>query len=219
MRNQPAISEEEQEILERKHVLVLGCGGLGGTVMEHLVRLGVGEITAVDGDRLEASNLNRQILSTVENLGAYKTEAARIRAYSINPDLRFHSVTEFFNRHNADTLLEGVDLVVDGLDNDGDRLLLEQFCERKNVPIVHGAVSGWLVQVGVVMPGSGMLTALYGNRKSGGDSSCLSVTVGFCAAVQCAEAVKLLCGRPCDLEGKLLTADLERMVLELLDFR
>lgn len=219
MRNQPAISEEEQGILERKHVLVLGCGGLGGTVMEHLVRLGVGKVTAVDGDRLEESNRNRQILSTAENLGTYKAEAARIRACSINPDLRFHSVTEFFNRHNADTLLEGVDLVVDGLDNDGDRLLLEQFCERKNVPIVHGAVSGWLVQVGVVMPGSGMLTALYGNRKSGGDSSCLSVTVGFCAAVQCAEAVKLLCGRPCDLEGKLLTADLERMVLELLDFR
>lgn len=212
-RNHPAISEAQQEKLKNSHVLVLGCGGLGGNIIENLVRLGAGHITAVDGDIFDESNLNRQILAIGETLGMNKALAAKKRARSIDPGIDFRAVEEFFTEANGHALLEGVDLVMDALDSIPARLLLEKLCAEKGVSIVHGAVQGWMAQVAVVRPGSGLLTRLY-EGKGGGDKSCLAFTPAFCAALQCAEAVKLLCGH--EAESSLLLADLRGMDFETL---
>lgn len=215
-RNIPAVSAEEQAVLARKKVLVVGCGGLGGYLIEYLARMGVGEITAADGDVFEPSNLNRQLLSTRDLLGTGKALAARERARAVNPAVAVRAVEAFLDEGNADELVRGRDLALDALDNVPARLVLEDACAREGVPIVHGAIRGWTAQVAVVPPGSGALRRLYGRAAAPAEKTSLPFTPAFCAAVQAAEAVKLLCGRPPALEGKLLLADLRRMDWDLL---
>lgn len=211
-RNFPAISPEEQSCLASKQVLILGCGGLGGFLCEYMARLGVGTITAADPDRFDKSNLNRQLLSSVESLGCGKAVTARQRAAAVNPDVKFNAVEAAFTAETAAQLLRGVDLVLDALDSAADRLLLEDACAAAGVPIVHGAVHGWMAQVAVVLPGSGMLHRLYGDAASAdGDKACLVFTPAWCAAAQSAEALKLLLGRESTLAGRLLIADLQSM--------
>lgn len=208
-RNIPAISEAEQKLLGEKRVMIVGCGGLGGYLIEYMARLGVGEITAVDGDVFEESNLNRQLVSSVPLLGKSKVQAARERASQIAPGLRFCAVEEYFDESNADRILDGQDIVLDGLDNVATRLLLESACAHHGLTLVHGAVQGWTAQIGVVPPGSGMLSRLY-TGKTTAAADCLAFTPALCAAIQTAEAVKLLCGRSSGLSGKLLTVDMEQ---------
>ena len=104
-RNVPAISAEEQAALAEKRVLIAGCGGLGGNLLEHLARLGVGHITAVDGDVFEASNLNRQLLSTPALLGYGKAAAARQRAGQVNPAVSVTAAAEFLTEERSGEVL------------------------------------------------------------------------------------------------------------------
>ena len=215
-RNIPSVSEAEQEALARKRVLVAGCGGLGGCLIEYLARMGVGEITAVDGDVFEPSNLNRQLLSQEALLGVPKARAARERVRAVNSAVTVRAVEVFLDEHNADGLVRGQDLVLDALDNAGARLVLEDACARQGVTIVHGAIQGWFAQAAVAPPGAGVLHRLYASPAAPVEKTSLPFTPAFCAAIQAAEAVKLLCGRPSALEGKLLLADLRRMDWDLL---
>ena len=215
-RNIPAISEKEQSLLASKKVLVVGCGGLGGYITEHLIRLGVGEITAVDGDVFADSNLNRQLYSTAENLGTSKVEAAADRAKAVNPDVKLIPVNAFFGTDNADELVSGKDLVIDALDNVKTRYILEAACARNGVTIVHGAILGWNLQLTVVRPGNTILHELYYSEeldldKSPENKMSLSPTVSTCASLEVAEALKLLLGRPSPLDGKLMLLDLLTM--------
>ena len=215
-RNFPAISAEEQEMLHRKHVLVLGCGGLGGYLIELLARLGVGRLTVVDGDGFEPSNLNRQLYSAPAVLGRSKAVTAAERVRAIAPNTVVEPVQAFFTEQNSDKLVQGTDLVMDALDNLPARLLLEDTCDRCHVPYVHGAILGWNLQVTTGLPGSGVLHELYGgiSQQTADDpanKTSLSMTPAVCAGLQVAEAVKLLTGQPPALSGKLLLLNLRTM--------
>ncbi len=217
-RNIPSISEAQQDTLRNSHVLVLGCGGLGGYIIENLARLGVGEISAADGDSFEESNLNRQTLCTWESLGWNKAHAARARAAAINPLLMFHPIEDNFSRENAAELLKNVDLVICALDSVEARLLLEDCCSEAGLTIVHGAVRGWSAQVCCAAPGAGTLRRLYGDRHGDGQvRTCLAPTCSLCAAVQCSEAVKLLCGIEADTVGRLFMAELDTLDFNFVD--
>ena len=219
IRQTELLGQEGQAELAGKSVLILGCGGLGGYLIEHMLRIGIGSITAVDGDRFEGNNLNRQLLSTVPLLGKGKAEAASARAAQVNPAVSFTAVDSFFTEENADALVAGKDLVLDGLDNIPSRLLAEDVCARHGIPLVHGAIWGEYVQVAVVPPGSGMLHILYGsvlNRKP--SKASISYTPACCAAIQCEEASKLLLGQESALWGKVMhlsLADLKHTIMEL----
>ena len=215
-RNIPAISAEEQAILGEKHVLVAGCGGLGGYLIEHLARLGVGRLTVVDGDVFEASNLNRQMLSAPALLGRGKAEAAKERVALINPGVAVTAVADYLDEENADRLLAGCDLALDALDSAPARLLLAEACARQGVYLVHGAVQGWSVQASVVPPGSGLLHRLYADAQPAKRKTVLPFTAAFCASVQASEAVKCLCARPSALENRLLLGDLQHMDWDIL---
>lgn len=215
-RNFPAISAEEQEMLRRKHVLILGCGGLGGYLIELLARLGVGRLTVVDGDGFEPSNLNRQLYSAPTVLGRSKAVTAAERVRAIAPNTAVEPVQAFFTEQNSDKLVQGTDLVMDALDNLSARLLLEDTCDRCHVPYVHGAILGWNLQVTTGLPGSRVLHELYGgiSQQTAGDpanKTSLSMTPAVCAGLQVAEAVKLLTGQPPALSGKLLLLNLRTM--------
>ncbi len=216
-RQQAIVGQDGQALLAQKRVLILGCGGLGGNLIENMLRLGVGAITALDPDKFEASNLNRQLLSTEPLLGASKAEAAAARAKAVNPAVAFTALAEPFSAENGDRLVSGCDLVLDGLDNVPDRLLLEEVCARQNVVLIHGAILGELVQVAVVPPGSGMLHALYANAAFGKPSKAsVAYTPACCAAIECAQALKLLLGERPPLWGKLLQLNLATMTEDIL---
>lgn len=120
-RNARFLSRTDQEKLLQAHVVIIGLGGLGGTVLEELLRLGIGTITGVDMDVFELSNLNRQLLATEENIGLHKAEAARLRARQINSGVRFIPVTEKQDFGSMCDLFRDADVVVDALGGLADR--------------------------------------------------------------------------------------------------
>lgn len=211
IRNIPAISEDEQELIMSKRVLVAGCGGLGGYISEYLVRLGISHITVLDCDRFEQSNVNRQLLADSATFGKSKAETAKARILSINPHADAVSVTERLSAENAEQIISGHDLVIDALDSVESRLVLENACAELGITMIHGAVSGWTFEAAVVPPGSGILRKLYGAGTDPGSSTVLSFVPPCCAAVQVSETLLYLCGRPSGLRGSVMFFNMETM--------
>ena len=216
-RNIPALSQREQALLRRRHVCVVGCGGLGGYLVEYMARVGVGTLTVIDGDRFDTSNLNRQLLSSPAVLGTSKAEAAARRIAEIDPDISVCTHTVFLTPENAAALLDGADLALDALDSGDARKILSDACRARHIPLVHGAVQGWNAQVAVCMPEDRTLEQLCPPGMQSADKSCLSFTPALCAAIQAAEAVKLLTGRAPSLKSRLLFADLRDMDFETIE--
>jgi molybdopterin/thiamine biosynthesis adenylyltransferase len=206
-RNIPALTEEECTLLRTKKIAVIGCGGLGGHLIDLLARLGIGSILAVDGDIFDASNLNRQLLSQVSLLGTEKARAAADRVRMVNPDVKVRSETVFLDESNALSLITGCDAVLDALDNIPSRKILSAACEQANIPYIYGAIQGWVAQAAVSMPGDHLIDTLYPEEIEIRDKSVLSFTPALCASMQAALCVKLLTGRDVDT-GKIYYFDL-----------
>lgn len=211
LRNHDAISEEEQAFLATKRVLVVGCGGLGGMVIECLARIGVGYLRVVDGDVFEESNLNRQLLSSTMNLGRPKTLAAQQRVMAVNPLVEVDAVQAELTVENARELLGECDVAVDCLDNIPARLVLQEAAKEAGIPVVHGAVAGWLGRICVIQPGEDLLTLLYPEPDEMRGEERLAGTLSFTAALtaswQSAETVKLLLGKS-GLQAEIIEVDL-----------
>ena len=129
--------------LRAARVLVVGLGGVGGYCFETLVRAGVGSIVAVDGDRVDITNLNRQILADITTVGRLKTEAAAERAARIDPELKLTVFSCRFDATTADRILEGgYDCVADAIDSVADKVLLISECHRRGIPIISAMGAG-----------------------------------------------------------------------------
>lgn len=207
-----ALTAQEMEMLRTKSVLIAGCGGLGGYLLEYLARLGVGMIRIADGDVFEPSNLNRQLLSVPEMIGTKKVDAAAERVRLINPDVNVEAILEFMTEENADRLLEGCDLALDALDNAKSRHVLSAACGRAGIPWVHGAIQGWVSQAAVSMPGDGLAETLYPSDGADNKSS-LPFTPALCAAMQASLCTQLLVEREVDA-GRVWCFDLMNLELE-----
>ena len=216
-RNIPALTEEECLALRKKKVLVVGCGGLGGHIIDQLARLGIGHLRVVDGDVFDESNLNRQLLSEVPLLGPGKAKAAADRVRRVNPNVTVEAVEHFLSGENVHPLLEGCDAVLDALDNIGSRKTLAAACAEKNIPYIYGAISGWVAQAAVSMPGDGLIEALYPEGTEIFDKSVLSFTPALCASLQVSLCVKLLTGRPVE-PGTVYYFDLQNLEFETIPF-
>ncbi len=221
-RSSMTITPEENKLLHEKKVCVAGCGGLGGGVIEGLVRTGIGTVRAIDGDVFDETNLNRQVLSNEGNLGRSKAEEAVLQMKLINSEVVIEPVYEFLDESNAAELIRGFDAVVDALDNISSRRILERACEAENIPLVHGAIAGWNGQVSVVMPGDGTIAAVYEGESENGEEVLTGnpyFTPAVVSAIEVAETVKLLLGREGSLTGRMLTIDLLHHEYEIIDFR
>lgn len=206
-RNIPALSEAECTALQKKTVAVIGCGGLGGYLIEYLARIGIGAIRCVDGDVFDESNLNRQLLSCPALLGASKALAATERVKAVNPDVLVTAFPVFLDDTNARELIRGCDAVLDALDNIDSRRILAKACAAEKIPYVYGAIAGWVAQAAVCMPGDDFIEKLYPQDAVIKDKSVLSFTPALCAAMQASLCVKLLTGKPVET-GMLHYADL-----------
>jgi len=218
-RNMKTLSMEENNGLKNFRACVVGCGGLGGYIIEELGRIGIGRITAVDGDVFEESNLNRQLLSSMGNLGSSKAKAAEDRMRMVNPLIKVNPVCKRLDLENGADILAGHDIILDALDNIESRLVLEKLAEQAGIPLVHGAIAGWFGQVTTVLPGDRTLSLLYPADESRGIEKELgnpSFTPALVASIQVAEAVKLLIKRGEVLRKKLLVINLLEQEYEVI---
>ena len=215
-RNIPALSREEQALLAGKTVAVIGCGGLGGHLIELLTRVGVGSIRCVDGDVFEESNLNRQLLSTMDTLGTPKAQAAAERVKAIDPGIRVEAHCVYLDEHNARELIAGCDAVVDALDSIEARRILARACDGLQIPLIFGGISGWVAQAAVSMPGDHLIETLFPEGIELKDRSVLSFTPALCAAMQASLCVRLLAGRPVKT-GSISCFDLLNQEFETID--
>lgn len=206
-RNIPALSSAECAALQKKTMAVIGCGGLGGYLIEYLTRIGVGSIRCVDGDVFEESNMNRQLLSSPSLLGASKATAAADRIREVNPLVQAEALPVFLDASNARELIHGCDAVLDGLDNIPARRILAEACAAEHIPYIYGAISGWVAQAAVCMPDEDLISRLYPEDTVITDKSVLSFTPALCASMQASLCVKLLAGRPVET-GMLHYVDL-----------
>jgi len=203
-----------QMALLRATAAIVGLGGLGGYVLEGLVRAGLGHIIAIDADKFEEHNLNRQALSSETNLGSAKALAAASRAAAVNAAVEVIPQVVRLTKENAPELLGEADVVVDALDNLPDRLMLQEMATGLGIPLVHGAIAGFVGQVMTVMPGDRGLFALYpdgqppqrGLEQSAGTPAGTPMLV---AAFEVQEAIKVITGRGELLRQCLLLIDCE----------
>lgn len=201
--------DAEQEMLGQKKIAVIGCGGLGGYVIEMLARLGIGHLVLCDGDTFDESNLNRQLMSTESNIGKGKPREAAKRVGSINSSVCVTVRDEKLTGQNGRGILYGCDLVIDALDTPRDKVLLESLCEELEIPLVHGAIAGWFGQVAVVLPGEQVLSKFYEGNEHGDEAyGNPSFTPALVASIQVSEAVKVLLGRGGLMSGKMTLIDL-----------
>ncbi len=207
IKNEKTLSPEENLSLREKKVAVVGCGGLGGFIIEELGRLGIGHITAIDGDVFEESNLNRQLFSDMGNIGYSKALAAKERMNKVNPDIKLVAVNKYLDDNNAAKILKNHHVVCDALDNIPSRKLISRACKKLNIPLVYGAIAGWYGYVSTIFPEDNTIDYVYDTDESKGEEQELgnpAFTPAIIASLQVAETVKLLTGKGELLRKKLL---------------
>lgn len=136
-----------QQKLLSAHVALVGLGALGGPAALYLAAAGVGKLTLIDDDSVSLSNLQRQVLFATSDVGAPKTETAERRLVAINPDLKVETRAVRLSAENAEGLLAGVDIVLDGSDSFATRFAVNGACHALGLPLVSGAVGRWSAQV------------------------------------------------------------------------
>ncbi|WP_243665750.1 HesA/MoeB/ThiF family protein [Vulcanisaeta sp. JCM 16159] len=212
------IGREGQERLSRAHVAVVGLGGLGTLVSMYLVGAGVGELTIIDYDTINITDLHRQLLYREEDIGKPKVEVAVKRLRDINSAVRVRPVNEALTSENAEEVIKDVDVVVDALDNWLGRQVLNEAIVRLRKPLVHGAVNGWYGQVSTIIPGK--TPCLYELVQAKSLPQCVGYcpvvgpVVGVVASIEATEVIKLITGIGEPLINKLLIIDGKNWVID-----
>jgi len=210
----PEVGEEGQAKLLKARVLLLGAGGLGSPAALYLAAAGVGTLGIVDMDKVDLSNLQRQVIHTRERQGQPKVESARAAIEALNPDVRVVPFAERLTSHNVLRILEGFDMVLDGGDNFPTRYLLNDACVLLKKPNIHGSIFRFEGQVTSFVPGQGpCYRCLYPAppppelAPSCAEAGVLGVLPGIIGLMQANEALKLILGKGQLLVGRLLTFD------------
>lgn len=205
----PEIGEKGQERLAGAKVLVIGAGGLGTAVLPYLAAAGVGEIGIADHDVIEISNLQRQVIYKTAAVGKYKTDEAKLMLEALNPLVKVNSIAEKLTAHNAISLFENYDIIVDATDNLAVKYLINDACLMTNKPMVYGSVFRFEGQVSVFNYQSGpTYRCLFPDENSltanCNDAGVVGVSVGIIGLLQAGEVLKMILGTGEILSGKLL---------------
>ncbi len=222
----PEVGEVGQQKLLNGKVLLLGAGGLGSPAALYLAAAGVGTLGLVDGDVVDASNLQRQILHATSRVGMPKVDSAEKALQDLNPDVKIIKFQERVTSENIDRIFEGFDVIVDGCDNFPTRYLVNDASVFKKKPVVHGSIFRFEGQVTTFVPFVGpCYRCLYPEpppphlAPSCQEAGVLGILPGLIGVLQATEAVKLLLGKGDLLTGRLLTYDSMRMRFRELKLR
>jgi molybdopterin-synthase adenylyltransferase len=211
----PELGIEAQEKFAAAHVLVIGAGGLGTPVAQYLVAAGVGTLTLCDPDRVDLTNLQRQILYATPDVGAAKVTAAKARLAAINAEVRVETIEARIGSDEIVPLVERADVVVDCCDNFATRHAVNRACVAARKPLVSGAAIRFDGQVAVFDqrdPASPCYHCLFGEGEDLEETRCaimgvFAPMVGIVGATQAAEVLKLLAGAGEPMTGRLLLLD------------
>lgn len=214
----PDVGLDGQKRLEASRVLLVGAGGLGSPAAFYLAAAGVGTLRLADDDVVDRSNLQRQILHTEARIGTPKVESAAVALSALNPRTRIEAIRERVTSDNVESLLDGVDVVVDGADNFPARYLLNDACVKLGKPLVYGAVHRFEGQASVFDAGRHRGVApcyrcLFPeppppeSAPNCAEAGVLGVLPGVIGLLQATEAIKLLLGIGQPLRGRLLQFD------------
>jgi molybdopterin/thiamine biosynthesis adenylyltransferase len=211
----PDLGIEAQERFQAAHVLVIGAGGLGAPVAQFIVAAGVGKLTLCDSDRVDLTNLQRQILYATADVGMPKVAAARARLAAINPEVEVAPIEARVGPEELAPLVAGADVVIDCCDNFATRHAINRACVAASRPLVSGAAIRFDGQIAVFdprNPASPCYHCLFGEGEDLEETRCaimgvFAPLVGIVGATQAAEALKLLAGIGESLAGRLLLLD------------
>jgi sulfur-carrier protein adenylyltransferase/sulfurtransferase len=211
----PEVGEEGQLKLLDSRVLLIGAGGLGSPASLYLAAAGVGRLGIVDDDRVDASNLQRQIAHSTESLGEWKADSAKRTLEALNPDVQVVTYKERLTSENVDRILaDGWDVIVDGADNFPTRYLVNDASVFHDIPVVHGSIYRFEGQVTVFKPHQGpCYRCLFPQppppelAPSCAEGGVLGVLPGIIGSLQANEALKLALGIGESLSGRLLLFD------------
>ena len=203
------LGEEGQEKLKRANVFIAGAGGLGSPIAMYLVAAGVGTIRVVDHDRVELSNLNRQVLHWDEDIGKRKADSALEKLRKLNPRVELEAVAETITEANVARLVAGFDLIVDAMDNLPTRYLLNKVAVERNTPFFHGAVYGFEGRAMTIIPGkTACLECVYRGRITPKEKfPVIGVTPAVIGCIQSTEVIKYIVGIGELLTNRLLIYD------------
>ena len=208
----PVIGKKCQESLKNAKVLVAGVGGLGTNVSEILVRNGVGELYIVDDDVVSETDIHRQILYDVEDVGKKKVDVAEKKLKMIGFGTKIHSMCQHVNE---DFKLPPSKIVVDCFDNANSKILLSNLAAKEKIPFVHGGVNGYFGQV-LTLNGRSLNDVLSFEDKNEAIFTLLQ-TVSLTASIQAMEVIKIICGGANDLIGRIIFLDLLNYDLDVVD--
>lgn len=213
----PQVQVNGQQLLLDSHVLVIGAGGLGSAAASYLAAGGVGRLTIADGDRVELSNLQRQILHGQADVGRSKAASGRDTLRALNADVEIEALSERLDEDRLRHLAAGSDVIVDGSDNFPTRFAVNRACIAHRTPLVSGAAIRLEGQIAVFRPGvskSPCYHCLYSEQGADAerceDAGVLGPLVGVIGSLQALEAMKLLLGLDDEAVGRLSTFDAER---------
>ena len=150
-RQMSIVTRSEQERFKDAKITVIGCGGIGGETIEMLARMGIGELVE---DAFDLSNLNRQTLASIADLGLDKNAVAAEKVRLINPYVKVTTFNEHVDQSNIDKIIGDSDIVIDALDNVLTRVIVSRKAKEKGIPYIHGAIHGTLGQITVFLPNS-----------------------------------------------------------------
>lgn len=203
-----------QKRLLESSVLIVGAGGLGSPAALYLAAAGVGRIGLVDGDVVDLSNLQRQIIHTTASVGEPKVESAAAAICALNPDIAVETHRTLLGAGNVEELIAPYDLVIDATDNFSAKFLINDACVLAGKPFIHAGVVGFAGQVMDIVPGSGpCYRCIFRDMPAAGEiptcreAGVLGAVVGVIGSLEATEAVKLIAGVGEPLVARMLTVD------------
>jgi len=217
------IGDEGQRLLSEASVLVVGCGGLGAPALYYLTAMGIGHLGLCDCDVVALSNLNRQVLFTMEDIGKSKVAVARERLLALNPGLNTTVYDQVMDKKLAETIVPAYDIVVDCLDNFDTRFILNDICVAAGKPFVHAGIEEYYGQIMTVIPGAGpCLRCLFpsgvNEKEPKKTFGVIGPTPGVIGTMQALEVLKYILGMPLSNNG-LVTYDGLSLTLEKVEIQ
>jgi molybdopterin-synthase adenylyltransferase len=208
--------EAGQTKIKNSKVFIIGAGGLGSPVSIYLATAGVGEIRICDDDKVELSNLNRQILHPDNRLEMGKAISAEKTLHEINPTISVTGIPERMTEENTERIIGAPDLILDCLDNFETRFLINKYCVTHKIPFVHGAISGLAGQITFIQPyETACLRCFIPSAPPKSVFPVLGATPGVIGTLQAMEALKYLSGVGEGLKGRILFFDGDTMSFEM----
>ncbi len=210
-RQLPLIGVEGQQKLQKSKVAIIGLGGLGSLVSIYLTLAGIGELTIIDGDNVEPSNLNRQLLYDEASIGLPKAILAARRLKQYNSHVRIRYYTQSIEEDtNLEEIIGNTDLIIDALDNWKTRKIIGEYAYKNNIPIVHAAIDGFYGQLILLEPSKGYsIECIAPTRDKKKQIPSLGPAVGVIASLQALLAIQYLTNK-LEETGILYILDLKR---------